>query len=830
MPEDFEWHTSEEDTWNEPSPEVEKARRRSARSLLVLVVFSLAVGLTGLFIYRLIDQRTADATAAVEANILTTHQLIRQADQQDDLELFRFSLSSRDQAWSEAQEQFLIAGSLLDRPAFNLRPISDGVEGLDLESQEAKNVEVVLSPDLSSAEIQFDQAYLIGDGEQAGTTVNLRQTAVYRLGERWLLAPPQKEFWGKQESLAGEHLQVTYPERDREVIERLASDLDDLVSEACRKLADLACPETLQIQLHFEEEIGTLSAMGQVSSFLEGDLDLHLPAPTLVGWPLDEASYQVLRRGYGLTLLSALITDRVGYQCCQHGPFYQALLDAQLFELGLGSWPLTKPLQWQQDQLSGSTLRSLNDVGLFWFSNQFASPIEEIWPVYVLVDFLRHETNLSTADLQRYLVQGSDQGYWDWLQRITANLQMSEQDLERAWLGFNQVKFPIRQQMMPASPQQDLQLACRPNRGINASLYRYNFGADELTLEHQLGHAEAFMIGLPDDEGVIVAERRPASPVSGTRTLLWQDGQEAILVQSEDNLVPVSFIQLDESPVENLLILNRRQRQYSLLRFHDCPTTRNCSASALNGFPLWSPDGSSILILVSMGSYGYEGRFERPLSLGGVTGEIIGIGKEPFWLDDQTIAFISPQGREITTVDIGDFSQRSLLTVIDIIKAISPFLVSEMTHLAIEYAAINPIEPDSLLIVARGTNNTYFFSTTRQGKEIQLENFTEDILTPDFMTDLQFSPDGRWLVISTNDLTYHVATVSFYDTIARKALHYRFHGRYDLPMHWQMDWSADGQWLSIIDNGYIRMFAPEFDHQRLIVPDDMTCTAAAWIN
>jgi hypothetical protein len=49
-------------------------------------------------------------------------------------------------------------------------------------------------------------------------------------------------------------------------------------------------------------------------------------------------------------------------------------------------------------------------------------------------------------------------------------------------------------------------------------------------------------------------------------------------------------------------------------------------------------------------------------------------------------------------------------------------------------------------------------------------------------------------------------------------------------MHWQMDWSADGQWLSIIDNGYIRMFAPEFDHQRLIVPDDMTCTAAAWIN
>jgi hypothetical protein len=469
-------------------------------------------------------------------------------------------------------------------------------------------------------------------------------------------------------------------------------------------------------------------------------------------------------------------------------------------------------------------------VGLFWFSDQFNKPAKEIWPVYLLVDFFSHEMNLSLVELQRNLVQLGDRGYRGWLGHISANLQISEQDLERAWLAYSQERLPVRGQTLPDPPQQDLQLACRPNGGEYASIYRYNFEDDELALENKLGQARAFMIGMPDDEGVVVVEQRPVRPVSGSRMFLWRDGREVPLVQTEHNLVPVLFKQLNQPPAENLLILNRRQRQYSLLPYQDCPTTRNCSDSPLSGFPLWSPDRSSLLLMVSMGSHGYESRFERPLSLGGVTGEIIGVGKEPFWLDDQTVAFISPLGREIRTVSIGDLRRQTLLTLNDIKNAFVSSRASDLTHLAFEYAAVKPNEPGSLLIIAKGPNHTYFISADRQGNEIELEYATDDFLTPEILTDLRFSPDGRWLVISTNDFAYHIVTITFYDTIAKNTLHYRFHARYDLPMHWHIDWSADGGWLSIIDNGYIRLIAPEFDHQRLIVPDDLTCMAAVWIN
>lgn len=827
MSNDFEWHTREDETWHKPTAEMGKARRRSFRPLLILFLIGLILGLTGLLIYRLVFLRAAANTAAVEADVLTAHRLIRQADRQDDLELFRFTLSSRDLGWLKAQEQLLESGSLLDRPAFGLKAISDSDVDLDLESPGAQNVEVLLSPDLTSAEVQFDQAYSV---EQTGATIHLRQTLVYQLGERWLLVPPNQDFWGGQETLAGEYLQATYPERDKELVKRLASDLDKLVQEACRTLPDLACPETLQIQLDFKEEIDTLSAMGQVTPLMEGDLDLELPTLSLVGWPLDEASYQVLRRGYGVILLTALIAEQVGYQCCRQGSFYQAMLDAQLSQLGLRSWPLADPSQIHPDQLSGSSLRSLNDVGLFWFSNQFNKPAKEIWPVYLLVDFFKQEINLSMVELQRNLVHWSDLGYRGWLGQISANLPMSEQDLERAWLSFNQERVSDGQQTLPAPPQQDLQLTCRPNRGENASIYRYNFEDDELSLENQLGQANAFMIGFPDDEGVVVVERGSVRPFSGSRMFLWQDGREILLTQTEHNLVPVLFKPSNQSTVENLLILNRRQRQYTLLPLQDCLTTRKCNPTGQYGFPLWSPDGSSLLLMVSMGSFGYESRFERPLSLSGVTRQIIGIGKEPFWLDDQTAGFISPHGGEIRAVDTGDLSQRTLLTVDEITGTLSSSQTSELNHLAFEFVAIKPNEPDSLLIVAKSPNHIYFISADRQGNKIELEHSTEDFLTPEFLTDLRFSPDGRWLVISTNDLAYHVATIAFYDTIAKKTLHYRFHARYDLPMHWHMDWSADGAWLSIIDNGYIRLIAPEFDHQRLIVPDDLSCMAAVWIN
>jgi hypothetical protein len=73
----------------------------------------LAVGLIGLLFYRLVDRRAVDASQFVKLDVLASHQLIHQADRLDDLGFFRSALSGRDQPWSVAQEQLLVAGTRL---------------------------------------------------------------------------------------------------------------------------------------------------------------------------------------------------------------------------------------------------------------------------------------------------------------------------------------------------------------------------------------------------------------------------------------------------------------------------------------------------------------------------------------------------------------------------------------------------------------------------------------------------------------------------------------------------------------------------------------------
>ncbi len=111
---------------------------------------------------------------------------------------------------------------------------------------------------------------------------------------------------------------------------------------------------------------------------------------------------------------------------------------------------------------------------------------------------------------------------------------------------------------------------------------------------------------------------------------------------------------------------------------------------------MWSPDRSTHLRLVSMSNYGYERRFERPISLGGGAAYILGVGKEPFWLDHENAAFISPQGGESRTVNINDVGQRALFRVEDVAKALPSSHASDKTTSALEFVSIIPNEGDSL--------------------------------------------------------------------------------------------------------------------------------------
>jgi hypothetical protein len=76
----------------------------------VLFFILAALLLAGWVVYRQVRQQIESATTAVQADILSTHNLVQTAVARNDLELFRSQLSGRDPVWTEAEETILVNG------------------------------------------------------------------------------------------------------------------------------------------------------------------------------------------------------------------------------------------------------------------------------------------------------------------------------------------------------------------------------------------------------------------------------------------------------------------------------------------------------------------------------------------------------------------------------------------------------------------------------------------------------------------------------------------------------------------------------------------------
>ena len=130
-------------------------------------------------------------------------QVIEQAALDQDDDLFVTFLSGRDPSWVAAQETAVRDNHYLGRTLF----------GLDLVADEPFEPQIDLNLDLSSATVRTPRAYSLEVGNGLQETVVLSQTAVYRPGpNRWLLSPPEPEFWGEPTLHNGVLLNVEYPE------------------------------------------------------------------------------------------------------------------------------------------------------------------------------------------------------------------------------------------------------------------------------------------------------------------------------------------------------------------------------------------------------------------------------------------------------------------------------------------------------------------------------------------------------------------------------------------------------------------------------------------
>jgi hypothetical protein len=423
MPNDFEWEAEDGTAFDEMVVQDgyhTDSRQRFRRPALILIAVALLV-FSGVLAFRQLGQRVSNTTETLEEDVRFAHTLILSAARSADPEILANLLSGRQLEWTDAQLELLRQNLFYDR-----RPL-----GLEWQPEDTfEPVEISISPDLQEAEVVSLQSYLVEDGRDRGERVNLEHTSAYhRSGDRWLLSPPLFDFWGGKVSTRGRFLELSVLKRDETLGLRIAADLEATIGAACASLRDLECQPDTHVEVDLVADPTLLLEIAHPESRLQGSRYLKLPTPTLVGLPVDEPGYRVLYRGYAERVLSALIADLLDWSCCRQAHFYQALLDAQLFQLGLKHWPVTEE---DYRQISNQSI-GLEDFRRLWSQDDSAAEApsgSETLLVYAFVEFLASDvTSVSVSQMQRSLASADSLDAW--LANISSEGSSVDQDWDR---------------------------------------------------------------------------------------------------------------------------------------------------------------------------------------------------------------------------------------------------------------------------------------------------------------------------------------------------------------------------------------------------------------
>jgi hypothetical protein len=364
--------------------------------------------LAGVFLaYQQIQDYTLAAEATAEDDIISSSNLVQAAAMDEDGELLATVLSGRDPAWTRTQLILVNGGQFFDREPFGLnwQPQSSPIE-----------VQVTVSPDFNAAEVMARHQYRSAEGDDPSQVIVLDHSAIYRRSEdRWLKSPPIGDYWGEPITINGRFLSLTFPSRDEAIGRRLAADLEGLLSSACNTLDGLECDSNPHIYVHLDTDPQSMLDMAKAETRFKITQDLFLPTPTLVGIPIDEDAYRAIYRGYAMSVVSSFLGQASGWNCCDHLLFYQALLDIQLAELGLVSWPVDGD-QYQQ-LLNGESELS----ELLWSGEANPSELLEwpdAWQAYVIVEYIVTDwADVPAIEMQRLLTRYSY--FPEWLQSVS---------------------------------------------------------------------------------------------------------------------------------------------------------------------------------------------------------------------------------------------------------------------------------------------------------------------------------------------------------------------------------------------------------------------------
>jgi hypothetical protein len=869
----FDWQAEDDVVWEDlpADEEMEPTSRKRRRWPILLLIVLLLAGATAV-ILRQVNRRVDTNNQAMRDDILSSHNLLQIADAEQDEELFFSILSGRDSNWTAAQRDLFRAGLLQDRMPFGLHSQADRNTALAAEDD---SLNITFSPDMLEAEMTSEQPFTINIGSGLTETVTLQETSIYRLGrERWLLAPPESDFWGSRETLQGAQLKISFPARDIDLVGRLLPDLERKLDEMCRTLVDIECPTDKPVEIQLSTDPATLAAtaLPQAARQTNNTLRVTMPAPTLVGIPVDEAGYQALFRGYASQLVTALISRFVGYTCCQQLPFYQALVDYQLDQLSLKPWAVTAD---DYERIRDEQMQ-LTDLAGLWLSEDPDDLLdEEGWRVYTVVDYLmKADPEISPATLQRELLRRGS--FFGWLngsfssRSDSANADLHSDLMRQFWLQAYPQATQAGSGFPGPPPGQDLQLTCvasnQENPGVQISkLLRYDVIQDDWQEEYSTPN-HLFMNPLPGDDKLLLLE--VLADGGQWRTGIWRDGQLNPILGATGEY-SVSFGQTDPSGSGLMVFVfppEERDADITLFDLNDCREEEGCASQILPGIPVWSPDGSQAVFgdqpNIQLGLLQSDQRTilfdssaptqnlslyhtDRQTLMGDepVTAVAdltsMGQGHAPFWLDSETVAYValangrfSRPAQKVVFTPAGEDSPQTLLSTDDLLK-VFPDPTSVERLFWIHYIMVHPADPGMLFVTAFGAwdQQAHVFSYERSSGEVK------HLMNAGYTANhtLSLSPDGRFLVLTGNDVDdpdrqRENALLLVHDLALGDTIPFLTTGA-DFPPFPSYDWSADGQWLAMmLDHNLVGLYAPQQGALHLVETNAADCASPSWIN
>lgn len=387
-------------------------------------------------------------------------------------------------------------------------------------------------------------------------------------------------------------------------------------------------------------------------------------------------------------------------------------------------------------------------------------------------------------------------------------------------------------------PEESLQLLCFPAEGRALRLFRFEPATGAWTAEPG-NRAYRFLMPGPDGDGVIVQALTRGAEATRLRLYWRRDGREQLIYDEEmrDQIRRPAGWSGSEHP--HLLLQGfgsaAVSAQHRWVNLEDCDED-GCNVVDLSGYTVWSPDGQHTLVLDEQSLWRGDALGQPQLPLG--------VALSPFWLDNETYGYVrydreaGAPSMQIAASKVGDDLPQIVMPVARLAS-----LVDETNPplLFINYVAVNPAHKDQLLLsattVGASTSKYHIFSARLSTGEAQLLQQFErlpsgypSLLTPAGYPPFRLSPDGRWLMTTLLE-SRSPTTWSFrlYDLQQDRPVTVNtYYPEYPAQFPFY-DWTPDGRWLAIVEDGFLRLIAPGHDYQKLVTHEMANCLFATWV-